>query len=181
MLQLPPKTDDLVAVELTPEEREVYAKLHKDAAAEFSRLRAMGERVINTSLFKIMSALQLKPPCVTLLPDLGVFAFALRCSRASTQPLRQATSMSQAELWGAHAREGTTRAGLLLPLRRVCSGGCLSQKDLEVKAGGAGGGRADGAGGDVQRPRGLLPCPDTVECSMCLEAPENPVRTCLIV
>jgi hypothetical protein len=76
-----------------------------------------------------------------------------------------------------------TRAGLLLPLRRVCSGGCLSQKDLEVKAGGAGGaggGEADGAGGDMQRPRGLLPCPDTVECSMCLEAPENPVRTCVM-
>jgi hypothetical protein len=75
---------------------------------------------------------------------------------------------------------GPTRAGLLLPLRRVCSGGRLSQKDLEVKAGGAGGGEADGAGGDVQRPRGLLPCPDTVECSMCLEAPENPVRTCVM-
>jgi hypothetical protein len=59
VLQLPPKTDDLVAVEFTPEEHEVYAKLHKDAAREFSRLRAMGERVINTSLFKIMSALPL--------------------------------------------------------------------------------------------------------------------------
>ena len=113
---------------------------------------------------------------VAVLRRPGVVEFALRCSRASTQPLRQATPLNQAEV----SREGTTRAGLLLPLRRVCSGGCLSQKDLEVKAGGAGGGGAEGAGGDVQRPRGLLSCPDTVECSMCLEAPENPVRTCLM-
>jgi len=89
VLQLPPKTDNLVAVEFTPEEREVYAKLHKDAAGEFSRLRAMGERVINTSLFKIMSALPLTPPCVTPSPCSDVPAsLSLHCAARAPQHSR---------------------------------------------------------------------------------------------
>jgi hypothetical protein len=65
-------------------------------------------------------------------------------------------------------------AGLLLPLRRVCSGGKLSQKELLLDGNGAGG--AGAAGEEAERPRGPVAMPATIECSLCLEVPENPVR-----
>ena len=76
VLELPPKTEVTIPVELTAEERKVYDKCLADAKGQFTRILARGPAAVSQQLLAIMS--------------------------------------------------------LLLPLRRICSGGALLPKDIAV-------------------------------------------------
>ncbi len=61
---------------------------------------------------------------------------------------------------------------LLLPLRRICSGGMLSPKDLQLPTSLVD--LADAMSGAVPSAAGLV-VPADLECSICLDAFESPV------
>mmetsp|Transcript_50887 Transcript_50887/g.94823 ORF Transcript_50887/g.94823 Transcript_50887/m.94823 type:complete len:919 (+) Transcript_50887:66-2822(+) len=115
VLAIPPKTEVDVPVELTLEERAVYAKIHKEAASEFQKVAVRGERIVITSIFQIMS--------------------------------------------------------LLLPLRRLCSGGRLPSRDPHFQP---------IICNDQEDHNSLRTstkqCPNE-ECSLCLDNIEEPVVT----
>ncbi|KAI7843193.1 hypothetical protein COHA_003176 [Chlorella ohadii] len=127
VLQLPPKTEELVEVVLTAEEQEAYKKAHEASKALFAQYRGLGNAQINKHLLQIMA--------------------------------------------------------LLLPMRRVCSGGVLKPRDLTVNDPMFGAGAAlrrrrlaaDGAGGMAPMDHSLV-APDE-ECSICLDVLENPTVT----
>eukprot|EP00955_Chlamydomonas_euryale_P004654 49837-Chlamydomonas_euryale.AAC.2 len=91
-MQLPPKTEGDIAIELSREERELYMRVHAEVSRKWTTFRAAGPSVVNKYQMTIMS--------------------------------------------------------LLGPLRRICSGGNLRERDVKVwdgrgacGAGGEGGGR----------------------------------------
>jgi hypothetical protein len=59
LLELPPKIDDLLPVDFTPEERASYDSLHAASAAEYAALRTShnATQLVNKSFFQVMSAL----------------------------------------------------------------------------------------------------------------------------
>ena len=65
---------------------------------------------------------------------------------------------------------------LLLPLRRIASGGSLSQRDLTLPESGPYHGPNGGPRNPVPEVPGLHP-PDDMECAICLDTPEGPVAT----
>ncbi|KAL4518653.1 hypothetical protein Ndes2437B_g00741 [Nannochloris sp. 'desiccata'] len=139
VLQLPPKTEELVPVILTATEQAVYKRVYATAAEYFSRYERMGPRYVSKNLLHIMS--------------------------------------------------------LLLPMRRICSGGALAERDLTVSEPAISAAEAQeahditahahgGPGNNAAAATALnvdesLVAPANEECPICMDAYEEPaVTTC---
>ncbi|KAK3264219.1 hypothetical protein CYMTET_27027, partial [Cymbomonas tetramitiformis] len=146
ILQLPPKVEENVPVQFTAEERAVYNRVYRTAHTEFARYQNMGPAVVNSKVLQIMSNPRLRPFCSPL-------------------PPLHAPPSCEAEL------PCTLADRLLLPMRRLCSGGSLKKADLEMKQ------AEDKQAEGTEAPNPKLVCPVENECPICLEAPEQPTLT----
>jgi hypothetical protein len=57
VLQLPPKTETSVAVQLTAEEQKIYTEVHAEIARRWTQFRAAGQQTVNKYQLMIMSLL----------------------------------------------------------------------------------------------------------------------------
>ena len=186
VLSLPPKTETLVPVVFTAEERAAYGKVHAAAKAQFDTIKAQGQSAVSQRMLQIMAllmplrrmasggALSSKDIAV---PDLAAAAAA-----------RAAAAVARAH---AHAAE-------------IASGGVKPEGGAAGAAAGASGGVKPEGGAGAAGPSGAGPArrsaedeADAIEaanasdakpvltiandddelCGLCGDLPEEPVRT----
>jgi SNF2 family DNA or RNA helicase len=195
VLELPPKTEVTIPVELSAEERKVYDKCLADAKGQFTRILARGPAAVSQQLLAIMSLLlplrricsggALMPKDIGV-PDLDAAEKARQAARLADLQAKQAAANAAAAAWGYGAGGGAFPAG-------YAAGGPYGGSDDDEKkphlsgpppavAGPSGAAAAAPAPAAPDSPVDAKPVlamtPDDEEmCCQCGELCEEPVRT----